>query len=45
MVETTPYKTPPNAPVAVAIGAATNTTVHEGRNTSVALLGKRIGED
>jgi hypothetical protein len=42
MVETSPFKTPPAAPVDDVREGRSHPAVLQGRNTSAALIGKRI---
>jgi len=39
MVETSPIKVPPNAPVDVPVGSRSNPVVNQGRNTSRPKIG------
>lgn len=45
MIETTPYKAAAPAPTDWVMEGRSHPAIHFGRNTSVALMGKFIGQD
>lgn len=45
MLQTSPYKVAPTAPVHVPLEGFTHPAIHFGRNTSLASLGKEFNKD
>jgi hypothetical protein len=45
MIETNPFKSPPAAPIDVALEDRTHPSIYFGRNTSLAKVGKEFNKD